>query len=77
MTMSEPFGTYLFEYHHDGASWMIEIKAASMEDAQARMKKMPLARPLGQNMFKVPASCGFFVRCFCAVKNFFSKPSTG
>jgi hypothetical protein len=54
---SEPkFKTYLCEYGHDGARWCVEVKAASREDAAARLKAMAFARVEGEVVLsgKVP-----------------------
>lgn len=65
------YKTFLFEYFHDGARWCVEIPAVDMEDAQARINKLPLATPLGEMVAKLPAGAGLFVRCFCCLRNFF------
>jgi hypothetical protein len=66
---SDSFKTYLFEYFHDGATWMVEIPATSMDDAKARIRKLPLAKPLGEMVAKVPASAGMIARFVCWLRN--------
>jgi hypothetical protein len=66
---SEGYKTFLFKYFHDGAEWIVEIPATSMEDAQARVRKLPLARPLGELVAKLPAGAGPLVRCLCWLRN--------
>lgn len=69
--MESEYKTYLFQYHHDGSTWMVEIKATSLDDAQARIRKLPLAKPLGELVAKVPAGngLGFIARAICWLKN--------
>ena len=72
---SEKYETYLFSYHHKGSEWTIEIKAASPEDAQERMNKMPLARYDGVLVMSIPAympGAGLFIRAWCWWKNFWN-----
>jgi len=67
--MQSEFKTYLFQYHHAGSDWMLEIQAPSMDDAQARILKMPHAKPLGELVAKVPAGAGFIARAMCWLRN--------
>jgi hypothetical protein len=41
----------LIEYQYDGASWCLELQAASRADAEARLKALPWARLLGEVAF--------------------------
>jgi hypothetical protein len=66
------FKVYLFEYYHEGSWWSVKIPAASMDDAQARMNKMPLAKPVGELFAEIPARLGFLAKCACVVRNFFA-----
>jgi len=68
---SEKYQTYLFEYFHEGSNWMVEISATSLDDAQARIKKLPWAKPLGELVVKIPAvtGLGVFMRMLCWLKN--------
>lgn len=70
--MESEFKTYLFQYHHNGCNWMLEIQAPSMDDAQARVMKLPHAKPLGELAMKIPAAGGvggFLARAICWLKN--------
>jgi hypothetical protein len=49
------FRTYLFDYNHAGASWGLEIKAASPEDAKARLARIANASYCGEVITSVPA----------------------
>jgi hypothetical protein len=58
--MSE-FKTYLFEYPYQGEHWGFEIKAASKEDAEARVKALGWARYQGETFLKIPVPMGGFL----------------
>lgn len=67
-TPDENYRTYLFEYFHEGSRWSFEIPANSLEDAQARVNKLPLAKYVGVLEMKIPAyvpGAGLFVRFWC------------
>jgi len=53
MSFENAFKTYLFSYEHAGASWVLEIKAASAQDAQARLRKLHSATFDGEMVAKV------------------------
>lgn len=55
--MEPEYKTYLFEYPYNGSRWAFHIKAASPEDAQARVKALPWGEYKGVlvHSFKVPA----------------------
>lgn len=44
----EPWWAFLYEYDWEGARYGFEIRARSREEADARLKRLPLARYLGQ-----------------------------
>lgn len=44
----EPWWHYHFEYDFDGATYAFDVPARSEAEAHARMKKIALARYLGQ-----------------------------
>ena len=69
--MDDRCKTYLFQYRHKDADWMLEIKASSLEDAKQRLAKLPWATPLGELVAKVPGPMGFLVKLCCAVRNLF------
>ena len=63
--MSERCETHLFEYSHDGATWSIEIKASSEQDAVERLEQLQRARYLGVLQAKLPVEFGIFARLIC------------
>jgi hypothetical protein len=65
--------TYLLTYQHDGAEWVIELKAANIQDAQARMAKLAFARLDGELVAKLPASTGPATRLAVWFRNLFSS----
>jgi hypothetical protein len=72
MSQSPKYRTYLFEYFHEGSWWSVELPATSMDDAQARMNKMPLAKPVGELYANIPVRLGFAARAACVFRNFFA-----
>jgi len=62
---------FLFEYYHNGARWVFEMPADDLNDAQARLRKLTWAKPLGELGGKVPAGLGlgFIVRALCWLRN--------
>lgn len=42
--MDDDFQTYLFTYRHNGADWVLPIKASSPQDAKSRLAKIAMAR---------------------------------
>jgi hypothetical protein len=63
------FKTYIFEYFHEGGWWMVEIPATSLDDAQARILKLPLAKPVGELVVKIPAGLGWIARAMCWLRS--------
>lgn len=43
-----PWWDYLYDYDMDGATYTFRVRATSEADASARMRKMALARYVGQ-----------------------------
>lgn len=67
--MSNEFRTYLFNYNHAGASWGLEIKAESPEDAKRRLTRLAFASYQGEVIAKVPAFAGTPARAVVALRN--------
>jgi hypothetical protein len=67
--MNDNFKTYLFEYDHDGARWGFEIVASSIEDAEARVQRLPWARYVGELKATIPAPFGIVARVLCWFHN--------
>jgi hypothetical protein len=56
MSPSEkPFETHLFTYRHDGAEWVLAIKATDADDARARIGKLAYATYNGVGISQTPA----------------------
>lgn len=61
--MVEPeFKTYLCEYGYSGDRWCLELKAASREDAEARLKALAFGRVEGEIMVSGKVPFGGFLR---------------
>lgn len=54
--MNDQFKTFVFSYEYRGASWVMELKASSPEDAQQRLRQLPWARLDGELVAKVPVA---------------------
>ncbi len=63
------YQTHLYEYEHEGATWTIEVRASSADDARERMAKLREARYLGVLQMKIPVELGIFARLICRFKN--------
>lgn len=65
------YKTYLCEYQHDGASWVVEVPALSFKDAERRLHKMPFGKVLGEKVLAIPAAAGggLLVRLACWLRN--------
>ena len=51
--MNQSHKTYLFSYEHDGASWVLELKASDPADAQRRIRRLQYANYDGELMAKI------------------------
>ncbi|HEX8160657.1 MAG TPA: hypothetical protein VF538_02060 [Pyrinomonadaceae bacterium] len=67
--MGEKWKTYLFEYQHAGATWSMEVKASSEQDAKERLAKLQRADYVGVLQFKLPVELGIFARLLCWWQN--------
>lgn len=61
--------TYLFTYHHEGAEWLLELKAADERDARARCAKLAFARLDGELVTKVPLALAWPARISVMLHN--------
>lgn len=69
--MSEPeFKTYLCEYPYEGSHWNFEIKAPSLDDAEARLRAMCFAQVKGEYIASIPVPGGNIIE-----RLFFRRPS--
>lgn len=53
--MNSKFETHLFTYRHDGAEWVLAIKATDVIDARARIGKLAYATYDGVAVSQMPA----------------------
>lgn len=67
--MGKEWETHLFEYNHDGATWSLQIKAPSLEDAHERLNKLLYAKYVGVLQMKLPVELGIFARLLCWLHN--------
>jgi hypothetical protein len=52
----KPFETHLFTYRHDGAEWVLAIKATDADDARARIGKLAYATYDGVAIAQMPVA---------------------
>lgn len=52
----KPFETHLFTYRHDGAEWLLTLKATDADDARARIGKLAYATYDGVAISKMSVS---------------------
>ncbi len=66
--VDQEFPTHLFTYRHDGAQWVLQIKARDAEDAKQRLGKLAYATYDGVLVAKLPATCGWVAKVLCALR---------
>lgn len=52
------YKTFVVHYRHEGAEWGIQLPARSIEDAKARLARMPYATVAGELVMTLPAYTG-------------------
>ena len=58
----EPWWHFMYEYEWDGATYCFDICARSQEEADARLRRLPLARSMGpMSGNPIPVSRGGFL----------------
>lgn len=50
----DDYKRFLFEYSHEGAEWVLEIRARDISDAKARLAAIPLAKLCGEVVLSGP-----------------------
>jgi hypothetical protein len=71
--MNEQLRTYLFSYQHEGASWVLELKASSPEDAQRRIRQLAWATLDGEVIAKIPVAPSWFLTAANAIRRFLAQ----
>jgi hypothetical protein len=61
--------THLFSYRHEGADWLLEIKATSEADARARIAQLCWAHYDGVLVSKSPAVLSPWTPLECWLRN--------
>ena len=54
--MDAEYKTHLFTYRHDGAEWLLAIKATDADDARARIGKLAYATYDGVAVSRTPVA---------------------
>lgn len=52
------YKTFVVHYRYEGAEWGIQLPARSIEDAKARLARMPYATVAGELVMTLPAYTG-------------------
>ena len=72
MTSSEiELKTYLVSYRHEGAKWVVELRAANELDARVRLSKLVYGHVNGELIAIVPAQLGWFAKAIVSLRNAF------
>lgn len=75
--MDEKYRTFLFSYRHDGAVWVLEIKARDLDDAWSRLAKIQYASYDGELKLKVPVPAGMIARLAVWLARVIGRPPVG
>ena len=62
--MADDYKEFLCEYDHEGSRWSFTIKARDFADAEARVRRLSLARVNGEVMFSAKIAPDWFGRLF-------------
>lgn len=68
-TMPEQTELHAFEYQHEGATWIMEVRATSQADAWQRICRLQEGTYLGVVHMKLPARASVFGRVACFLAN--------
>lgn len=58
MTVEQDYKTYVVHYRYDGAEWGLQLPARSLEDAKARLARLPYATVQGELVMTLPGHTG-------------------
>ena len=74
-----PWWHWLYEYHWNGETYTFTMCARSREEADARIKRLPLARYMGQgdgDVLRANVISGLWIRALIWFRNFTNPSST-
>jgi hypothetical protein len=69
--MENELKTYLLSYSHEGARWVVELKAASVQDARLRLGKLAYAHLDGELVARLPVQSGWLAKAMVFLRNAF------
>ena len=69
----EYFKPFLISYRYEGATWNIEIKAKSHNDAERRLHALRTGSVDGELVMTIPAHSGWLAPFFCWLRNAFGR----
>jgi hypothetical protein len=61
--------TFLLTYRYEGSEWVVELPARDIDDARARLARLPFANIDGELKAKVPAALGPLALLTVAFRN--------
>lgn len=68
---------FLVSYRHEGAEWVLELKARDQRDAEARLARLAFATLDGELIARVPASAGPLAKLAVLIRNGFQRLVSG
>lgn len=71
--MEEDFKTFTCEYRFNGERWGFEIKAASLEEAEQRLRSLSQGQVLGELKAVIPHQLGWFAKLWVWAANLFRR----
>uniref|UniRef100_A0A832H5H6 Uncharacterized protein n=1 Tax=Oscillatoriales cyanobacterium SpSt-402 TaxID=2282168 RepID=A0A832H5H6_9CYAN len=69
--MQGSFKTFICEYRFNNPRWGFEIKAASLEEAEQRLRSLSQGRVLGELKAVIPYQLGWLAKLWFWVGNLF------
>jgi hypothetical protein len=70
----EDHDTHLFEYEFEGSTWILEVSAASKEEAERRVAVCSeWGRYLGVGVMTISADRAWWVPAYCWLRNLFRR----
>jgi len=68
------YKTFAVRYRYDGAEWGIQLPARDLQDAKARLARLPFATIDGELVMTLPATTGPLAAIITALRNLLFGP---
>lgn len=69
---SNRYSTFLFEYRYKNSTWLIELKAQSLAEAEDRLLVVGGGKIMGKKIVGIPNSLGWIAKFTVFVRNILS-----